>query len=80
MSRHNVNLRLTANKCSVRKLNLQMCTCCNLHINNNNKYITSIALKSSGVRARKRKKKIINQIQESGTYRGHHQYEGPPTI
>ena len=24
--------------------------------------------------------KIINQIQKPGTYRGHHQYEGPPTI
>ena len=36
-------------------------------------------LKSSGARAEKRKKtKIINQIQEPGPYRGHHQYEGPP--
>ena len=24
--------------------------------------------------------KIINQIQKPGTCRGHHQYEGPPTI
>ena len=32
-----------------------------------------MALKSSGARAQKRKKKIIIQIQEPGTYRGHHQ-------
>ena len=44
--------------------------------NNNNKYITSIALKSSGVRARKRNKTksliiFMNRghIHESGTYR-----------
>ena len=24
--------------------------------------------------------KIINHIQEPGTYRGHHQFKGPPTI
>ena len=41
--------------------------------NNNKKNITSM-----GARARKRKK-TINQIQEPGTYRGHHQYEGTPT-
>ena len=47
--------------------------------NNNNKNITSMALKSSGARARKRNK-TINQIQKPGTYRGHHQYEEPPNI
>ena len=49
--------------------------------NNNNKYITSIALKSSGIRARKRNKtKSLIIIKNRGHIRGHHQYEGPPTI
>ena len=37
--------------------------------------ITSIALKSSGPRPRKRNK-TINHIQEPGTYRGHHPLRG----
>ena len=40
---------------------------------------TFIALKSSGDELG-RAKKIINHIQEPGTYMGHHQFEGPPTI
>ena len=47
---------------------------------NNN--ITSIALKSSGARAQKRNKtKSLNIFKSRGhTYRGHHQFNGPPTI
>ena len=42
--------------------------------------ITSIALNSSGARARKRNKtKSLIKFKSRG-HRGHHQYEGPPTI
>ena len=52
-----------------------------LTVHNNNKYNFYVALKSWGARARKRNKtKIINHIQEPGTYRGHHQFKGPSTI
>ena len=36
--------------------------------------ITSIATEFGSA------KKIINHIQVTGTYRGHHQFEGQPTI
>ena len=40
-----------------------------------------IALKSSGGPSSEgQQNKIINHIQEPGTYRGHHQFKGPPTI
>ena len=44
--------------------------------------ITSIALKSSGARARKRNKtkSLIIFKSRGHNYRGHHQFEGPPTI
>ena len=46
---------------------------------NNNTNVRT-ALKSSGTRAQQRKKKIDNHIQEPGTYRSHHEFEGPTTI
>ena len=43
--------------------------------------ITSIALKSSGGPSSEvQQNKIINHIQEPGTYRGHHEFKGPPTV
>ena len=50
--------------------------------NNNNYNITSMTLKSSGARARKRNKtnSLIKFKSRGHNYRGHHQYEGPPTI
>ena len=46
--------------------------------NNNNKYNFYSAL--GGPSSEAQQNKIVNQIQEPGTYRGRHQYEGPPTI
>ena len=55
-------------------------TCPKARCNNNNN-ITSIALQSSGgPSSEAQQNKIINDIQEPGTYRGHHQFKGPPTI
>ena len=39
----------------------------------NNNITSNRGLKSSGAQ-------IINHIQEPETYRGHHQFKGPPTI
>ena len=33
-----------------------------------------------GPSSEERQNKIVNHIQEPGTYRSHHQFEGPPTI
>ena len=38
------------------------------------------ALILGGPSSEAQQNKIINHIQEPGTYSGHHQYEGPPTI
>ena len=48
--------------------------------NNNNIYIFYGAYILGGPSSEAQQNKIINQIQKPGTYSGHHQYEGPPTI